>query len=61
MLFQVLLGGFTGQAEKLFEGIIFLGLSLFILNRGGRKWELYPKTRLTRQAARYKSPPTLKS
>ena len=36
-------GGNIGY-RRIIEDIIFLGLSLFILNRGGRKWELYPKT-----------------
>ena len=30
--------------RRIIEDIIFLGLSLFILNRGERKWELYPKS-----------------
>ncbi|MDG2266855.1 MAG: MauE/DoxX family redox-associated membrane protein [Candidatus Marinimicrobia bacterium] len=36
-------GGNIGY-RRIIEDIIFLGLSLFILNRGERKWELYPKT-----------------
>ena len=30
--------------RRIIEDIIYLGLSLFILNRGERKWELYPKS-----------------
>ena len=30
--------------RRIIEDIIFLGLSLMVLNRGERKWELYPKT-----------------
>jgi len=36
-------GGNIGY-RRIIEDVIFLGLSLFILNRGERKWELYPKT-----------------
>ena len=36
-------GGNIGY-RRIIEDIIFLGLALFILNRGERKWELYPKT-----------------
>ena len=37
-------GGSNIGYRRIIEDIIFLGLSLFILNRGERKWELYPKT-----------------
>ena len=37
-------GGSHIGYRRIIEDIIFLGLSLFILNRGERKWELYPKT-----------------
>ena len=30
--------------RRIIEDIIFLGLSIMLLNRGERKWELYPKT-----------------
>ena len=30
--------------RRIIEDIIFLGLSIMLLNRGQRKWELYPKT-----------------
>ena len=30
--------------RRIIEDIIYLGLSLLILNRGERKWELYPKS-----------------
>ncbi|RZP29766.1 DoxX family membrane protein [bacterium] len=36
-------GGNIGY-RRIIEDILFLGLSLLILNRGERKWELYPKT-----------------
>jgi len=37
-------GGSNIGFRRIIEDIIFLGLALFIMNRGERKWELYPKT-----------------
>ena len=37
-------GGSHIGFRRIVEDIIYLGLALFILNRGKRKWELYPKT-----------------
>jgi|TARA_B110000438_G_C15792758_1_gene641483 putative oxidoreductase len=37
-------GGQQVGLRRIIEDIIFLGLSIMVMNRGERKWELFPKT-----------------
>jgi uncharacterized membrane protein YphA (DoxX/SURF4 family) len=37
-------GGHQVGVRRIVEDILFLGMSLMVLSRGERKWELYPKS-----------------
>ena len=37
-------GGHQVGVRRIIEDFLFLGMSIMVLNRGERKWELYPKS-----------------